>query len=196
MARSTSSSTVYVTSGLRALTDFAWMARRMASSGDRTHATACDEATWLLHQMARTARLNVGTPDRTANYDYNTENGQTTETPSFFTDGAPVDFTPTPERVEELKVLSEAEKAQWMVDVLHPLAFRYAEGRSTYAPSMLNDATRVLRAAGFSLAATEELGMSVWVTDGMGDPFTRLTAAEVAERDSARNNLTSSTSPF
>ena len=196
MPRSTSTPTVYVTSGLRALTDLAWMARRMASSGEREHATACNEATWLLHQMARTARLSVGDPDRTANYAYDTDSGRVTETPSFFTDGAPVDFTPTPERAEELKALSEAEKVQWMVDVLHPLAFRYAEGRSTYAPSMLNDATRVLRAAGFSLTTTEALGMSVWVTDGMGDPFTRLTAAEIAERDSARNDLTPSTSPF
>lgn len=185
--RSNRSEAPNVTSGLRALSDIAWMARRQASRpADIARAPEVNEAIWLLHEMARRERLSMGHPDPTANRDYIEDLGQMVEMPSFYTDGAPTDFTPSPERVAELQAMERAEAVQWMTTVLHPLAHPYADGAATYAPGMLNDATRVLRNAGFDLSATEALGLSVWVTDGMGDGFLRLSREEIAERDAAR----------
>lgn len=181
----TETATRYATSGLRALTDIAWMGRRHASTpAGAEQAGAFNEANWLLHKMARREHLNLGHPDRTANRDYDAPG--IVETPSFFTDGASVDFEPSPERQADLADLSAEDAVQWMVEVIHPLAHQYADGRATYASSMFNDATRTLRAAGFDLSPTEALGRSVWVMDGMGDSYARLSPAEVAERDSAR----------
>jgi hypothetical protein len=177
----------YVVGGIRALSDIAWMARRQASyPAGASMAQEFNEANWLLHEFARTGHINVGHPDPTANRNWDNAPHEVTETPSFYTDGAPTDFTPDAARAAELKGLDRAEAVQWMVSVIHPLAHPYADGASTYAPGMLNDATRALRNAGFDLSTTEALGKSVWVTDGMGDSFLRLTREEIAERDAAR----------
>lgn len=185
-----------VTSGLCALLDVAWMARRQASAGEREQAEAFNEACWLLHKMAASARLSPGSPDQTANRVWHDLGERLVETPSFYADGTPVDFEPPPERAEELLGLAPEDRVQQMVEVIHPLAHAYADGRATYAPGMLNDATRVLRAARFDLSATEALGKSVWVTDGMGDSFLSLTMSERAERDSVRDGAGSSSGPF
>lgn len=150
----------FPTSGLRTLHDFAWMAKRQADESGPEVVSAANEACWLLEQMTRPLRLGKVSAARLR--------------------------APSPERVKELESMPPVEAVQWMVDVLHPLAHGYADGRSTYAPGMLNDATRALRAAGFSLARTETLGKSVWFTDGMGDAFLSLTPAEVAERNRHR----------
>lgn len=176
-----------VTSGLRALSEIAWMARRQAHHRDYlTHAEAFNDANWLLHEMARSANLSMGHPDPTANRDWDEAPNTMTATPSFFTDGTPVDYAPRPPRAAELKALDRAVAVQWIVTVIHPLALPYADGAATYAPGMYNDATRVLRNSGFDLSATETLGLSVWATDGMGDSFLRLSHTEIAERDAAR----------
>lgn len=185
--------TTNTTSGLRALIDITWMARRAISRGERVDEGAFNDAQWLLAKMAQRARLTLGHPDQTANGVYDEKTGQLTETASYFADGAPVDFEPTPERAIELTNLSDAAAVQWIVEVMHPLAHAYADGRATYATGMCNDATRVLRAAGFDLSATEALGLSVWVTDGMGDSFLGLTSTEVAERNAARTGTTHNT---
>lgn len=177
----------YVVGGLRALSDIAWMARRQGSHpANAEQAQAVNEAIWLLHEYARSEHISIGHPDPTANRDYDETLGRLVEEPSFYVDGTPVNFTPDAERAAALKAMDRAEAVQWMVTVLHPLAHPYADGASTYAPGMLNDATRALRNAGFDLSATEALGKSVWVTDGMGDRFLRLSSEEIAERDTAR----------
>lgn len=184
-----------VTSGLRALSDIAWMARRQVSvkaaqsdpegEGARL-ATQFNDANWLLHHMARSAGLTMGHPDPTANREWDEAAQTLVETPSFYADGAPADYEPSEERARELKGMDRTRAVQWMVTLMHPLAHPYADGAATYAPGMLNDATRVLRNAGFDLSATEALGLSVWVTDGMGDGFLHLTREEIAERNAAR----------
>lgn len=185
----TTTPTANAVSGIRALTDISWMARRSATYADQPDPTPVNEAIWLLHRLAARHHLTVGHPDQTANRDYPAD-GNITENPSFFTDGAPTDFAPSEEREHELQAMSQDAAVQWMVTILHPLAHTYADGASTYAPGMCNDATRVLRAAGFDLSATEALGKSVWVTDGMGDSFLRLNSTEIAERNAARTNTT------
>lgn len=183
----TAAVTPNVTSGLRALSDIAWMARRQASRpAGQEHAAAFNDANWLLHDMARREHISMGHPDPTANRDYDEALARMSEVPSYYTDGAPTDYEPTTEQAEELRSLDRAEAVQWIVAIMHPLAHPYADGAATYAPGMLNDATRVLRSAGFDLSATEALGKSVWVTDGMGDGFLRLSRTEIAERDEAR----------
>ena len=107
-----------------------------------------------------------------------------------------MDYAPEPGRSAELAALPEQAAIQWVVTVLHPLAHLYADGRSTYAPGLVNDATRALRTIGFDLSATEALGRSVWVTDGMGDSFLRLRPAEIAERDAVRAGVPVPTAPF
>lgn len=192
--RATSNAAPNVTSGLRALSDIAWMARRQVSIVADTQseqagpemAAEFNDAIWLLHQMGHTAGLTMGHPDPTANQEWNEERGTLEETPSFYADGAPVDYEPTPERARELKETDRAEAVQWMVTLMHPLAHAYADGRASYATGMCNDATRVLRAAGFDLSVTEARGLSVWASDGMGDTFLRLSQAEKAEMDAAR----------
>lgn len=179
-----------VTSGVRALSDIAWMARRQISATmGEPQAEEFNEANWLLHQMARTAGVSMGHPDPTANREWNPDRGELEETPSFYADGAPTDYTPAEERATQLRAMNRAAAVQWMVTLMHPLAHAYADGRATYATGMCNDATRVLRAAGFDLSATEALGLSVWVTDGMGDTFLRLSRQERTELDAARSTV-------
>lgn len=178
-----------VTSGLRALSDIAWMARRQASTPTgqaQAQAQTFNDACWLLHRMARGAGISMGHPDQSANREWVDLGERLVETPSFFADGAPVDYEPFEERAAELVAMDRAEAVQWIVATVHPLAHAYADGRATYATGMCNDATRVLRAAGFDLSRREALGLSVWVTDGMGDDFLRLSRQERAELDAAR----------
>lgn len=209
MARSSTTNATgpRVEGALRSLVAFAWMARRVASipvrvapgvdEWARPNAASADECTWLLHRMAKSHRVRVGHPDQTANRDYTVED-HIVETPSHFTDGAPVNFEPGAERAAELAALVEHEPevaVQHMIDVLHPLAHAYADGRATYATSEFNNATRALRDGGWSLDATEAKGASVWVRDGMGDSCSGLTSAEAEERDRVRGGRTEST-PF
>lgn len=191
MPRTTTTAAPNVTSGLRALSDLAWMARRQASTPTgQAQAESFNDACWLLHRMARGAGISMGHPDQSANREWVDLRERLVETPSFFADGAPVNYEPSEERAAELAAMDRAEAVQWIVTTVHPLAHAYADGRATYATGMCNDATRVLRAAGYDLSATEALGLSVWVTDGMGDTFLALSRAEKAEMDTARATVT------
>lgn len=54
------------------------------------------------------------------------------------------------------------------IDNLHWMARRYADGRSTYAPLMMNEITRRILSTGMELNAQVCDG-TVWATDGMAD---------------------------
>jgi hypothetical protein len=194
-----------VVAGMSALRDIQWMARRNAQPDsmqirfdgaalspmtDRESvAYRFNTATFLLERLLTRHKFTQCKTDPTANREYiETEQmgWMPVEVPSIWADGTSLNgFTPD---AEVLAGIGEDEVAQlqWAVDVMHPLAHRYAWGRATYASSLLNDATRALRHAGFSLAATEAAGRSAWVVDGMGDDYDGLTVSERAERDAAR----------
>lgn len=59
---------------------------------------------------------------------------------------------------------------------LHWMARRYADGRCTYAPGMVNDAVRKLQAMGVELNVCGE--RTPWARDGMGPGFSGLSLEE------------------
>lgn len=61
---------------------------------------------------------------------------------------------------------------------LHWMARRYADGRCTYAPGMVNDAVRQLQRMGVDLNICAE--RTPWARDGMGPGYSGLSAEEYA----------------
>lgn len=59
---------------------------------------------------------------------------------------------------------------------LHWMARRYAEGRMTFSPQVVNDATRYLLSIGVPINPTDD-GI-IWARDGMGRAYDKLTKEE------------------
>lgn len=169
---------------LTVLSEIAWMARRAASRPTMSDTTAHDDATWLLHRLAATHHVRVGHPDQTANRTFGEHAGALGEKASFYADGTPTGYEPAPERAAALLDLPEDDQVRLIADTLQPLAHAYADGRATYATSSLNSATRSLIAWGLLPPTAPR-----WVRDGMGDGFTGLSVAEIAERDAAMSRI-------
>jgi hypothetical protein len=169
---------------LGGLREIQFMARRIALHVQLPAGTADDVnlATWLLNQVLAEHDFDPIRPDASASTSGEYVSLHTS--PSVYTDGTPAGFEPAPADVERAGTTAEA-RMRWIVSVLHPLAHRYADGRGTYAPSMLNQVTRDLLAAGHDLSTTLTRGMSVWVLDGHGPGFDGLTAAERQQRHQA-----------
>lgn len=64
-----------------------------------------------------------------------------------------------------------------IVQNLHWMARRYADGRQTYATSMMNEATRDLLRMGVNLNMCDG---TLWARDGGGRPFDGLTDEEAS----------------
>lgn len=194
-----------VSDGMRALREIQWMARRMAAHPMGAERLGLDPAlphtdpnsvqyqfntaTFLLEETLARYGFTPCKPDGTANRQYidsPTTGPQVLEFPSIWADfSVNAGFLPSEEVLAGIGE-DEVGQLQYAVHVIHPLAHRYADGRATYATSMFNEATRALRAAGFTLGVTEAAGRSVWVADGFGDGYDGLLADERAERDAAR----------
>ena len=190
---------IRVDAAVRALTEISWMARRSASQTLRQEevwmkplpadapeqATIVDDALWTVIRLA--ARYAIPGPrvDQTANRDWS-QSG-VVEVPSCFLDGSPVYYTPANHAEIEARIITDPDSlVQEAITALHPHAHIYADGRATYATSMFNDATRVLRRGDWDLSETEKAGRSIWVRDAMGDSCTGLNDTEIAERENAR----------
>lgn len=67
-----------------------------------------------------------------------------------------------------ISTLSRTARERWklgdVVQVLHWMARRYADGRQSYAPSLFNDQVRILQGMGITLNATGD--GTVWAADG------------------------------
>ena len=64
---------------------------------------------------------------------------------------------------------------------IHWMARRYADGRSTYATGMFNDATRLALRLGLDLRTARSADKTVFARDGMGRAYDGLTEEEAEE---------------
>jgi len=81
------------------------------------------------------------------------------------------------EEIEKLKTENESLRA-YALD-LRWMARRYADGRSSYAPSLFNRITRGLLGLGIKLNPTAD--GTIWARDGMGRRYDGLTDEEAAQ---------------
>lgn len=73
------------------------------------------------------------------------------------------------------RCLGCADREKIIVD-LHWMARRYADGRRTYAPGVVNNVSRWLIANGIQpIAGADD---TIWAKDGMGRAYDRLTDAQ------------------
>ena len=84
--------------------------------------------------------------------------------------------------------LSEKAKYQRIIQDLHWMARRYADGRSTYAPGLLNEHTRDLLKYGFTLNPTAD--ETIWARSPLGRGHDGLSDLEAAQGMEARRGET------
>lgn len=77
------------------------------------------------------------------------------------------------------KLMAENQSLIKIIEDIWWMARRYADGRSTYAPGMYNDAIRVARNLGIYLRLDDS--QTIFARDGMGQRYSNLTTEEYNE---------------
>jgi len=164
---------------LAALTQIQWMACRQATDGGEEGIIArVAAATWALAVTLDEQGCQPLQPTRTAR----------TAAGSVYPIGVPAGYRPRDQIAVMLLDSDPTVRLQRLIDLLHPLARRYADGRASAAASTCNDATRTLLTTGFDLSATEVGAGTVWARDAHGPAYDGLSPQQRATVRPARQH--------